>query len=165
MRRFIFGSVRCVADDRVSISGGTEILPLANRVSGRDRGLRMNTDNKLYNLLVVRSQSASKRAASVSQHTSKRGGDSLPGIAIHMLGYTASNLGKTVNFVVTTVRLSNLHDLKVTDCSSFSFLQKHCSYYPYVFNKEKKYFASEDIRIMYGTDIDAVWPCMTHCHN
>jgi len=66
-----------VADDRVSISGGTQILPLANRVSGRDRELRMNTDNKLYNLLVVRSQSASKRAASVSQHTSKRGGNSL----------------------------------------------------------------------------------------
>jgi len=36
-----------VTDDRVSISGGTRILPLANSVSGLDRGLRMNTDNKL----------------------------------------------------------------------------------------------------------------------
>jgi hypothetical protein len=56
MRKFLFGSVRCVADDRVSISGGTQILPLANSVSGKDKGLRMNAGNKLDNLLVVRSE-------------------------------------------------------------------------------------------------------------
>jgi len=89
MRTFIFGSARCVADDRVSISGGTQILPLANGVSGMGRWLRMNTDNTLYNLLVVRSQAASKRAAFVSQHTSKRGSNFLPDVVIHMLGFTA----------------------------------------------------------------------------
>ena len=86
-----------MADDRVSISGGTQILPLANGVSGMGRWLRMNTDNTLYNLLVVRSQAASKRAAFVSQHTqSERGGNFLPDVVIHMLGFTASHLGKTV---------------------------------------------------------------------
>ena len=83
----------------------------------------IHRDNKLYSLLVVRSQYESKRVAFVSQHTSKRGGNFLPEVVIHMLGFTASHLGKTVYFIVTTVRLSDLHDLKVSDCSSFSFSQ------------------------------------------
>jgi len=65
----------------------------------------------------------SKRAIFVSQHTTKRSGNFLPVVVIHMPGFTASNLGKTINFTVTTVRLSTVHDLKVTDCSSFSFSQ------------------------------------------
>lgn len=40
------------------------------------------------------------------------------------------------NFIGTTIRQSNLHDLKVSDISSFSFSQKHCSYYTYVFNQD-----------------------------
>jgi hypothetical protein len=143
MRKFIFGSVRCVADDRVSISGDTQNFPLANSVSGMDRGLRMNTDNKLYNLLGARSQVANKRAVFVSQHTIKRGGTFLPDVVIHMPGFMAPNLGKTVNFIVTTVRLSNLHDLKVNDCSSFRISQKHCSFCSYVFNLDTENISLE----------------------
>jgi hypothetical protein len=94
------------------------------------------TDNKLYNLLVASSQAANRRAAFVSQHTRKRSGNFLPDVVIHMPGFTGLNFGKTVNFIVTTVRLSNLHDLKVTECSSFSFSHKHCSYYTNVFNQD-----------------------------
>jgi hypothetical protein len=47
MRKFIFGSVKFVADDTVLISGGTQILPLASTVSGMDKGLRLNIDNTL----------------------------------------------------------------------------------------------------------------------
>jgi hypothetical protein len=32
-----------------------------------------------------------------------------------MPGFTASNLGKTVNFIFTIARLPNLRDLKVID--------------------------------------------------
>jgi len=50
--------------------------------------------------------------------------------------FTALNVGKTLHFKVNTARLSNMHDLKVTDCSSFIFSQKHCSFYSYVFNQD-----------------------------
>jgi hypothetical protein len=114
-----------VRDDEVSISGGPQIHSFANIVPRMDKVLRLNTDKELYNLLVVRHQGSEKSVAFISECKSNRVCKVMLDILTHIPKFIASKLGKIVIFMVTAVRLLTLHDLKVINCSPFSFSEKH----------------------------------------